>query len=584
VAVETPTGRRWKSLGVVVVGGLVALGIAALAWYRWIPRQSGFSPENMTITKLTDSGKAGQVAISPDGRYIVYSLLDGEQESLRVRNVSTKSDVQVLAPDSLRLIGIKFSADGDFIYFSRSVKAYVGEHDLYRIPVLGGVEQALIRDIDSAVSFSPDGKQFAYMRGIPGQYKVEIHIASADGSGDRVIGAVSGFPSREFMNGVAWSPDGKTIMVPSLHYPEDKRFLLTAINVSGAGMKEILSSQEFIGRPAWMPDGSSLVIPMQRGALQEFNGTQLWNLTFPDAVLTRITNDLTDYGLHLDITRDGRTLVAVERHAVSHVWALPGGDVSKARQITTGEILDGAVSPGPNGKLLVRKANGKMELISMDGSGRKPFAPELFNFISLSACGDRYVVFDNHKASTIELWRTDADGSNAVKLAEKVTGSECSPDGNWVLYSSGQNLYRIGVEGGNAVAVTEPKPLGVYGTISPDGQRIAYRYVEGGTNPVHWLAIGPAMGGKPERLLRVPADPGVMRWAPDGNGVQFVWTRNGATNVWEQRLSGGEPRKVTNFTSGEITDFAWTRDGKALLLTRGQTTRDVVMISNGRNE
>ena len=53
----------------------------------------------MQITKLTDSGKATGVTVSPDGRYIVYVLTDGEQQSLWVRNVAPKSDVQVLAPD-----------------------------------------------------------------------------------------------------------------------------------------------------------------------------------------------------------------------------------------------------------------------------------------------------------------------------------------------------------------------------------------------------------------------------------------------------------------------------------------------------
>ena len=575
--------RQW--IGLAVVGVLVALGVGAVAWHKWMPRESGFSAENMQISKLTDSGKAGEVAISPDGRYIVYSLVNGEQESLRVRNVSTKSDVQVLAPDNLRLIGVTFSADGDFIYFTRSVKAYVGEHDLYRIPVLGGAEQQLIRDIDSTVSFSPDATQFAFIRGIPGQNKVEIHIANADGSGDRVVGALANLLNRLFMNGVAWSPDGKTIMVPSFRYPNDKKFLLTAISVSDGRMREILSSPEFLGRPAWMPDGRSLVVPLQHGPreeIHEFNATQLWHLSYPEGSLTRITHDLTDYGSNVDVTRDGRTLVAVERHEVSHLWEVPGGDAAKAKQITSGEILDISVAPGPQGKLLVRKANGKIETMNPDGTQRTPFAPELFNFISLSACGERYVVFDNHKASTIELWRADADGSNAVKLADKVGISECSPDGKWVLYSSGLSLYRMPVEGGSAVEVTPPKPLGSHGTISPDGQWIAYRYVEGGTNPVHTLAIGPATGGKAERTFRAPPELAVMRWSPDGGGVQYLLTRKGATNVWEQKLSGREPRQVTNFTSGEIFDFVWTRDGKTLLLARGEITRDVVMISNFR--
>jgi Tol biopolymer transport system component len=70
----------------------------------------------------------------------------------------------------------------------------------------------LIHDIDSGVSFSPDGKQIAFMRGVSGTGKLEIHLANADGSGARAVRSLSALLSRLFLNGVAWSPDGKTIM------------------------------------------------------------------------------------------------------------------------------------------------------------------------------------------------------------------------------------------------------------------------------------------------------------------------------------------------------------------------------------
>jgi hypothetical protein len=47
-------------------------------------------------------------------------------------------------------------------------------------------------------------------------------------------------------------------------------------------------------------------------------------------------------------------------------------------------------------------------------------------------------------------------------------------------------------------------------------------------------------------------------------------------------LAGGEPKQATNFTSGRIVDFSWTRDEKTLLLAKGDLTRDVVLISGGR--
>jgi eukaryotic-like serine/threonine-protein kinase len=578
VAARLGRSRKWMGLG--VLGLLLALAIMVIVWRLWMPRPHGFNPQNMQITKLTDSGRAGQVAISPDGRYIVYSLVDGEQQSLRVRNVSTKSDVQVLAPDSLHLIAVTFSVDGDFIYFVQSEQGYAGSHDLYRMPVLGGAEQRLIHDIDSGVDFSPDGKQIAFMRGIAAQDKLEIHIANADGSGDRAIASLPALLFRNFMNGVAWSPDGKTIMAPTFHYPRGKKFLLTAISVDGGRMREVLSSGEFIGRPAWMPDGKSLVVPMQRSARQEMQGlnaTQLWNVTFPEGRVARITNDLTDYGSSVAATRDGWTLAAVERQEVSHIWTVPGGDVAKAKQITSGEVLEVAVSPGPNGKLLIRRGNGKMEMISADGTERKPFQAEVSNFLFLRGCGDRYVIFDSQKGDTIQLWRADADGNNPLILADRIINSDCSPDGKWVLFGSGKSLYRMSVEGGSPTEIVQSTTT-PYGAISPDGKWVAYVYTEGKSTRMTRIAVVPALGGAPKQLFALPGDTEGLRWAPTGKGVEYLLTRKGATNVWEQMLTGGEPRQLTSFTSGRIVDFSWTRDGKTLLLAKGDLARDVVVI------
>jgi len=82
----------------------------------------------------------------------------GEKFSLTVRQVATGSDVQVLPPDEVRFYGLTFSPDGNYIYFVRSSKETFNYSFLYAMPVLGGAPRSLIRDIDTPVSFSPDGR------------------------------------------------------------------------------------------------------------------------------------------------------------------------------------------------------------------------------------------------------------------------------------------------------------------------------------------------------------------------------------------------------------------------------------------
>lgn len=96
------------------------------------------------------------------------------------------------------------------------------------------------------------------------------------------------------------------------------------------------------------------------------------------------------------------------------------------------------------------------------------------------------------------------------------------------------------------------------------------------------IAVIPAAGGSPLHVFSQPSGAQGLRWSPDQKGVQYLLMKNGATNVWEQSLAGGAPRQITNFTSGSIFDFSWTRDGKQLLLAKGEWTSDVVLISNFR--
>ena len=101
--------------------------------------------------------------------------------------------------------------------------------------------------------------------------------------------------------------------------------------------------------------------------------------------------------------------------------------------------------------------------------------------------------------------------------------------------------------------------------------------------PLQKIAVVPAVGGGSPRIYGRPSLRYIgVRWSPNQRGVQYVLMRNGADNIWEQPLGGGTPHQITNFTSGRIFSFSWTRDGKQLLLAKGELKSDVVLISNFR--
>ena len=66
----------------------------------------------------------------------------------------------------------------------------------------------------------------------------------------------------------------------------------------------------------------------------------------------RFTNDLSDYTAALDVTRDGKTMAAIQRTRISNIWTAPAADSSQARQLTSGEPAYNLIAPGPSGKIL----------------------------------------------------------------------------------------------------------------------------------------------------------------------------------------------------------------------------------------
>ena len=86
----------------------------------------------MSITKLTDSGKAFTAAISPDGKYVVHVVSDAGLQSLWIRHIATNSNTQITPPTESRYSGLTFSPDGNYIYFTRNDKARPGLGLLYQ--------------------------------------------------------------------------------------------------------------------------------------------------------------------------------------------------------------------------------------------------------------------------------------------------------------------------------------------------------------------------------------------------------------------------------------------------------------------
>ena len=570
-----PPGARkyWYSL----VAALFLLPALVLVKYGKFSRKPALDLQNTELTELTNNGKVRQMAISPDGLSLAYARNDGLEQSLWLKRINSGTETQLLTADTVNFSGMEFSPDGHFLYFVRSEKSNPVFSYLCRIPAEGGTVEQLIRDADTPVSFSPDATQLVYTRGYPRHKIFEVRVANVDGTGDHLLATVAG--NEVFDSGPTWSPRNDSIAVSAHLTGQRRRFALYLISLSKATQTELYSSTGAIGRPLWIEGGRELIVVLKD--LKSHRG-QLWTVSTSSAEAHRVTNDLTDYDSAVDLTPDGKRLAVIANGAVSNLWIAGATDLSHPSQVTSGEPTLYQVRELSDGRLIA--AGTGLWIINRDGTHRMPIT-SLNNPEWIEPCG-RFLLAVTSTNGEKVLTRVAHDGSNETALTSgDVLFPACSPDGQFAYYLNGvhpEKIRKISVVDGSISEIADVLGDTLFGNIvvSPDGKYLAYPYQQY-SPPVVELAVIPSGGGGTAiNKFQVPGFLGTLRWSPDGKALHYVLTSNGASNIWEQSLSALKPKQLTHFNSGEIFDFCWTADHEHLLMTRGQSKRDVVLMSH----
>jgi Tol biopolymer transport system component len=482
---------------------------------------------------------------------------------------------------------LSFSPDGDFIYYVVQ-ESNNPIQTLYRVPVLPIAPTRLLSDIDSPVTFSPDGKQLAFVRRSRQQREDALLIADRDGQNQRKLATRAG---GEFFNtaGPAWSPDGKLIVSPAGSSEGGRHMFYVGVNVADGALKKIANLRwSNAGRAAWLPDGGGLIVSgIEAGATQ----AQIWQIAYPSGVAQRVTNDLNEYR-DLSLTADGQTLATIQAEAHVNVWVAPNGETSKAKQITSGiGQYNGmrGLSWTMDGRLVyVSRQSGSQDIWIMNADGtqaRQLTTPETRADVYPAVSPDgRYIVFVSTRNGNSNIYRMELDGSNPVQLTQGASDEfpAVTRDSQAVIYtatgSSLFTLWKTPLNGGTPVQLTDK--LSQWPAVSPRDNVLACWYRDEAKQP--WrIAVLPLAGGAPPKLFDAPAtvDSSLpARWLANGEAISFVNTVGGVSNLWLQPLSGGAARQLTNFTSEQIHWFDWSRDGKQLACSRGTIVNDVVLL------
>ena len=590
---------------------LLATTLAVLPVLSWIflgNRQSSSTLPQQSIRRVTTNGRTPLTAISPDARYVAYVISDANGASVWIEQLETKSALQLVPPSQGHYISVSFSRDGNYLYYVRYDLNMMA--DLCRIPMLGGKPETVIHDIDTKPAFSPDGKSVAFVRDDFNKSTSTITVANANGSDEKALASVR-LPDRAYSP--AWSPDGVRIAAA-------QQTKLLEIAFPAGTVREIATHPKFemVRNVTWFDDSTLLVAA---SAAESSGHTRLWEVKASSGDARPITDELTDI-TSASVSADGKTIAAVQMIRQANLF---GFDASGMRPITSGlgstnglngiawlgdRVLYSSTSDGLSTLLSADPKTGTTSKLGNGTSDSHPtptpdgsaivFASELDNRSSIWRMkpdgterkeltpGPRdydFAISPDSKtltwasvdptSSQWSLWTMPLDGGPARKIAVRSTlikQIRFTPDGKTIVFTgyagSMLRLYRLPSSGGTVTEITTKRASDA--DISPDGKTIVAPYDFDDTMSAG-MGLIPIDGGE---IKTLPLKG--WRYRFTGRDVTFVKEDNGVSNLWV--LENDKPRRLTEFTEGSISDYAWSTDGKRAVITHVVDSSDVVVI------
>ncbi len=338
--------RTGMTVGIIAA---VAIGLAGVAFGLWswmgvrtaeAPSQEPF--QTMRMTSVTGGSDIMNAAISPDGRYLATLRANDGLVGIQVTQVATGSEVQVMPPQNIPVRGLSFSADGEYLYYLRRDPDNQSYSALFEIPSLGGASRKRLFDVDSPVGFSPDGRQVAFIRGVPQKGETLLMVADLASGAERMLGKVVQPEQLPLAIRPAWSPDGARVATVVLDTEAGIRLEVVTFELSDGRRVQagdVHQSPE-IGSIAWLGDDGLALSALDIGAGFV---SQIFRLSYPGGSESRLTNDINQY-YDLTATADGKTIAATRDTRNANIYEASLEGDGGPRQVTTGSSNSGRVN------------------------------------------------------------------------------------------------------------------------------------------------------------------------------------------------------------------------------------------------
>jgi len=477
----------------------VAMVVALAAISAWLLRRNGppQEPAQTSVPLTTFTGREAMPTWSPDGKQVAF-VWNGESQDnadIYVKLIGSGPPLR-LTTDPAADYSPAWSPNGDTIAFLRQGAE---KDELRLVPALGGPERTLA-DIPLArgdttgwtspyVTWSPDGAWIVFC---PGDVFGVVALSIRTGERHTVTVPPKGWHD----SGVALSPDGRALAFVRGTNAESHLYVLAlSHDLKSAGEPRRLPSRpgaNFISSPAWTADGREIIFSSIEAAVRK----GLWRLAESG---TREPERVAFVGDNSDspaIARQGRRLAYTVATFDSNLWRV---------------TLTGGLPTGQPTRLIASTMADTNPQYSPDG---------------------KKVAFASTRSGSMEIWTSDADGTNAVQVSS--FGSH-SGTPRW----------------------------------SADSRRIVFDSNTGGRFQIY---VVDASGGVPRRLTDTPNNEATPSFSRDGRRIYFSSLRTGRWEVWSMADDGGQPVQVTQTGGFAPLESA---DGQMLYYQKLQDVSDI---------
>jgi Tol biopolymer transport system component len=423
-------------------------------------------------------------------------------------------------------------------------------------------------------TFSPDGNQVAYAWNGPAQNRWNIYV--------KMVGSDS--PLRltnapEPSDAPSWSPDGRYIAF--LRFFRQPRKCQILLSPPIGGQERVVAEGDFESQLAWSPDNRWLVTsapsaakgPPGLIAIDVATGERHWLTKPPRENYADFDPAVAPSGRSIVFARDLGSTSELYRVSLNADFTAEG----EPQPLTAHNRWTGMPAFTPNGKAVVYSSGIKDDITSLwvlpldSGAGPRLLFRSDSSYYqpALSRLRNR-LAFSVGKIFRVDTWRLDVTpdfkpaGAPVRLISSTHTdyNAQYSPDGKRIVFhstrSGASEIWMSDADGANAVRLTNfNAPITGSPRWSPDGQWIVFDSNKEGQFEVYRMRSD---GGNPERLTNNPSTDGVASYSHDGRSIYFMSNRSGTNQVWKMDADGRNPRQITRkggYLAFESADGRW---------------------------